>query len=76
MKGVVFMSNFKDFDLELKKVAGSDPQGIDPTEIISEITKWAISKTAEGKCDSVDVPTTGATKPCCKKNNNVEPKCI
>lgn len=70
------MSNFQDFDLELKKVAGGNRRDIDPTDIISEISKWLISKTVEGECDSVDVPTGGATKPCCKKNINVDPKCI
>jgi len=69
------MSNFKDFDLELKKVAGGERDIPDPSDLITWITEWITEQTLQG-CKSADVPTGGATRPCCKKNNNVEPKCI
>ena len=70
------MSNFKDFDLELKKVAGGGQRDYGPTDFSEDLTDWLLQRTLEGKCDSVDVPTGGATRACCKKNINADPKCI
>jgi len=67
------MSSFKEFDLELRKVAEDIPQ--DKAMPLSVELTWMSCITHNTNCNSVDVPTGGTTRMCCK-NNNVEAKCI
>lgn len=72
------MSNFKDFDLDLRNVASggeAEPSGVSEisTKIVSLISKMSL----KNKCKSVDTPTTGRSAMCCKRTNAAaEPQCI
>ena len=74
------MSDFKDFDLDLKKVKEQDAGTKGVPTIIKTVTKFT-KKTIEDQClTSYDTPTTGYSAMCCKKaadtSDKVEPKCI
>lgn len=63
------MSNFEDFDLDLKQVSTTTN-----TELLSTTT---ILQSLATTCKSVDTPTTGMTNYCCTKANEAaEPRCI
>ncbi|AVQ46171.1 hypothetical protein PZQ55_003802 [Clostridium botulinum] len=62
------MSNFKDFDLDLKKVS------------VSKNEDEGINFAIYGKYKSVIVPTTGMSANCCRNSRHVNegpaPRCI
>ena len=63
------MSNFEDFDLDLKQVSTTTN-----TELLSTTT---ILQSLATTCKSVDTPTTGMTNYyCTKANEAAEPRCI
>lgn len=63
------MSNFEDFDLDLKQVSTTTN-----TELLSTTT---ILQSLATTCKSVDTPTTGMTNYCSTKANEAaEPRCI
>lgn len=71
------MSNFKDFDLDLKNVAADGTSPASVTSTPCKVSKWTITQSLENKCKSIEQPTTGMTSACCKKKNAAdEPQCI
>lgn len=78
------MSNFNDFDLDVKQVKGSgQARGRLSDAILSYITgksvDYSVKTIAENCLGTSDVPTTGYSTACCHKakdSNTAEPKCI
>ncbi|NFD77543.1 hypothetical protein FC826_01290 [Clostridium botulinum] len=73
------MSNFKDFDLDLKKVSfsdGNNERAFSLTGVCCDV----VTLTIKDKCNSVSAATTGMTVGCCarspKVNENVAPRCV
>lgn len=72
------MEKFNEFDLDVKKVSGDFISQSKRGKMITfpcEVTYQCVPSLNK-KCISVDVPTGGATRQCCSKKNDVEPKCI
>ncbi|KEI76159.1 hypothetical protein N486_10440 [Clostridium botulinum B2 128] len=70
------MSNFKDFDLDLKKVSFSNSNNERAWSLTGLCCK-PIEMTLKGKCQSVSAATTGMTVGCCAgRANNVAPRCV
>lgn len=71
--GGFVMSNFKDFDLDLRKVSSSNDDEPQTRTIITTIS-------VIGACDTMPNPTLTITRPCCQKDgqnieNDVAPRC-
>ena len=67
------MSNFKDFDLDLRNVASGGNAEPNGTTLVCVASKMTIKQ----KCNSVETPTTGMKSACCKKKNAAdEPQCV
>lgn len=75
------MSNFEDFDLDLKKVSLGGADNVSKASPLTNVVCATIKLTLNNKCQSVGSATTGMTVGCCAKGSmeikeDISPQCV